>query len=175
MYRFFFLCVYYSFARFLPGSHTVLGRILMSKKIRYFCCKHIFKRIGRNVNIERNAYFGKGYDIEIGDNSGIGYNAHIFNNTIIGDNVMMGPNLYMLESSHIFERTDIPMISQGKKKERDRVVIENDCWIGRDVMIIGSRTIKEGSVIGARCLLTKSFPEYSIIGGNPSRLIRSRK
>ena len=35
--------------------------------------------------------------------------------------------------------------------------------------------IKKGSIIGARCLLTKSFPEYSIIGGNPSKLIRSRK
>ena len=41
-------------------------------------------------------------------------------------------------------------------------------------MIIGSREIKDGSIIGARCVLTKSFPEYSIVGGNPSKLIRSR-
>lgn len=170
------LIIYYGFARHLPGSHTRLGKFLKSQKIRYICCKHIFKFIGNNVNIEKGAWFGKGHSIEIGDNSGIGYNAHIFNNTIIGKNVMMGPNLYMLEKTHRFDRTDIPMILQGSYTEikRDQVVIGDDCWIGQDVMIIGSREIKKGTIIGARCVLTKSFPEFSIIGGNPSQLLRSR-
>lgn len=41
-------------------------------------------------------------------------------------------------------------------------------------MIIGSKEIKQGSIIGARCVLVKNFPEYSIVGDNPSKLIRSR-
>ncbi len=86
----------------------------------------------------------------------------------------MAPNCYMLESNHFFDRIDIPMRLQGQKKQRDQVIIGDDVWIGRDVMIIGSREIKTGSIIGARCVLVKSFPEYSIVGGNPSRLIRSR-
>lgn len=171
----FYLLLYYGLARHLPTSHSTLGRLLHSQAIRYYCCKHIFKYIGHNVNVERGAWFGKGQDIEIGDNSGIGINAHILNNTIIGKDVMMGPEVYMLEKTHNFARIDIPMIQQGSRKERDRVIIGNDCWIGREVLIIGSREIKDGSIIGARCVLTKSFPEYSIIGGNPSRLIRSRK
>lgn len=137
-------------------------------------CKHIFKSIGKNVNIEQGASFGKGQDIEIGDNSGIGINAHILNYTKIGKNVMMGPNCYMLENTQLFDRTDISMIEQGCKKTRDQVTIGDDVWIGQDVMIIGTREIKTGSIVGARCVLVKSFPEYSIIGGNPSRLIRSR-
>ena len=172
--RFICLILYYGFARHLPGSHTLWGRMVFSKKLRYMCCKYIFKYIGENVNIEKGAWVGKGQDIEIDDNSGIGYNAHIFNNTKIGRDVMMGPNLYMMEKTHKFERTDISMMFQGVRAERDHVIIGNDCWIGQDVMIIGSREIKDGSIIGARCVLTKSFPEYSIIGGNPSRLIRSR-
>lgn len=175
MNRLFWLCIYYGFAQFLPGSHTKFGKLCFAEKIRYGCCKHIFKHIGKRVNIERRVWFGKGQDIEIGDNSGMGYNAHILNNTKIGDNVMMGPNCYMLENTHNFSRIDIPMIKQGLKKERDQVIIGNDCWIGRDVMIVGSREIKDGTIVGARCLLVKSFPEYSIVGGNPSRLIRSRK
>lgn len=87
----------------------------------------------------------------------------------------MGPNCYMLESLHKFDRTDITMIEQGFSNERAQVNIGNDVWIGRDVMIIGSKEIKDGTIIGARCVVTKSFPEYSIIGGNPSRLIRLRK
>ena len=171
----FWLILYYCFARHLPTSHSFWGGVLMSLKIRRMCCKRLFKYMGNNVNIEKGAWFGKGQDVEIGDNSGIGINAHILNNTKIGKNVMMGPNCYMLESTHLFDRTDISMIEQGKKQTRDQVVIGDDVWIGQDVMIIGSREIKTGSIVGARCVLVKSFPEYSIIGGNPSQLIRSRK
>ena len=152
-----------------------MGRVFFSKSIRYFCCKHIFKSIGKDVNIERRAWFGRGQEIEIGDRSGIGYHAHILNNTVIGNDVMMEPGLYMLENTHLHDRIDIPMIAQGMKTTRDKVVIGNDVWIGKDVMIIGSRTIASGSIVAARTLLVKSFPEYSIIGGNPSRLIKSRK
>lgn len=171
-----YLLIYYSIARHLPASNSRMGKLLCAKKIRYMCCKHIFKSIGKNVNIEKGAWFGRGHGIEIGDNSGIGINAHILNNTIIGKDVMMGPNLYMMEKTHNFDRTDIPMMYQGSRTthERDQVIIGDDCWIGQDVMIIGSREIKKGSIVGARCVLTKSFPEYSIIGGNPSKLIRSR-
>lgn len=171
-----FLILYYGCARYLPASTFPIKLIgQFCKKIRGIICNQIFKYCGKNVNVERMAWFGTGREIEIGDNSGIGINAHILNNTIIGNDVMMGPNCYMLESTHLFNRTDITMIEQGFKKERDKVIIGNDIWIGRDVMIIGSREIKSGSIVAARCVLTKSFPEYSIIGGNPSKLIRSRK
>ena len=169
------LVLYYGFAQWLPGSNTRLGGLFCSKKIRYACCRHIFKSIGKDVNIERRAWFGCGGGVEIGDRSGIGYGAHILNNSIIGKDVMMGPGLYMLENTHVHDRTDIPMMDQGMKATRDQVVIGDDVWIGKDVMIVGSRTIATGSIVAARTLLVKSFPEYSIIGGNPSRLIKSRK
>lgn len=170
----FWLILYYAFARHLPRSYfPILGRL--SLKIRLCCCRHIFKHMGDNVNIEHGAYFGSGKDVEIGNNSGIGINCHILNNTKIGNDVMMGPNCYMLESLHKYDRTDVTMIEQGFSSERCKVIIGDDVWIGRDVMIIGSKEIKTGSIIGARCVLTKSFPEYSVVGGNPSKLLRMRK
>ena len=143
--------------------------------IRYVLCQNIFEYCGKNVNVERMAFFGRGNKIRIGDNSGIGVNSRIFDNTIIRNNVMMGPSCFMMAKTHLFDKLDIPMRNQGRSKIKDQVTIEDDVWIGKDVMIIGSKEIKKGSIIGARCLLTKSFPEYSIIGGNPSKLIRSRK
>lgn len=167
------LIIYYSFAYYLPKSGTY-GNV--GGVIRRGLCKKIFKKCGEYVNIERKAWFGTGVGVEIGDYSGIGINSHIYNNTIIGKHVMMGPNCYMLEKTHNFDKPDVPMMFQGFRTdfERDKVIIGDDVWIGRDVMIIGTREIKTGSIIGARCVLTKSFPEYSIIGGNPSKLIRSR-
>jgi maltose O-acetyltransferase len=164
--KYILLVLYYYFARFLPSGK-------FGKFVRYHICKRIFKKCGNNVNVERLATFGKGFNIEIGDNSGIGINAHIPNNTIIGNNVMMGPNVYILSGNHEFGRTDIPMIEQGLQLDK-RTFIEDDCWIGRNVLMTPGRTIKKGSIIAAGCVLCKDFPEYSIVGGNPSKLIKSR-
>ena len=141
--------------------------------IRYHICKHIFKKCGKNVNIEKGANFGSGFGIEIGDNSGIGINAVIPSNTIIGNDVMMAPNCFILQVNHKTDRTDIPMRLQGSTSPK-QTIIEDDVWIGRNVTITPGRHIAKGSIVAACCVLTKDFPEYSIIGGNPGKLIRSR-
>lgn len=88
--------------------------------------------------------------------------------------VMIGPNLCILPHNHHFERTDITMREQGI--EAPRVTrIEDDVWIGRNVIMTPGRTVRRGTIIGAGCVLTKDFEPYSIVGGNPSRLIRKRK
>lgn len=173
MKRKFCLFLYYCFAIHLPVSGSRAGRFLHSKFIRYSICRHIFKYCGNNVNIEKGARFGDGSEIEIGDNSGIGVNCQVPHDLKLGADVMMGPNCFILSRNHNFSRTDVPMRQQGFREKR-RTVIEDDVWIGRDVLMTPGRTIKRGTVIGARCLLCKDFPEYSIVGGNPSRLIRNR-
>ena len=168
--QFICLALYYGVFRYLPASY----KCGVGKHLRYFACKRIFKKCGKNVNIERMANFGSGLDIEIGDNSGLGINCHVPCNTIIGEYVMMGPNCYILARNHKFDRTDIPMGLQGSTDIK-QTVIGNDVWIGRDVLIMPGRIIADGSIIAGGCVLTKDFPEYSIVGGNPSRLIKNRK
>ena len=165
------LALYYGFAQFLPKSNTFFN---VGGGIRYCLCKHIFKKCGKHVNIERKAFFASGIDIEIGDYSGIGINAHIPNGTIIGDYVMMGPNCFILDVNHKVSDVDTPMCFQGhvpKKITR----IGNDVWIGRDVHMTPGRTIADGSIIAMGAVLTKDFPPYSVVGGNPAKLIRYRK
>ena len=168
--KYFWRLLYYHFAIYLPVSRK-FGKI--GGKCRYYICKRIFEYTGKNVNIERGARFGAGTKIRIVDNSGLGINCLIHNGSIIGKDVMMGPNCYIHERNHSFKRTDIPMRKQGYN-ESQPVVIEDDVWIGRDVTIMVGRHISKGSIIAANCVLTKDFPSYSIIGGNPSRLIKSR-
>ena len=165
--KYIFLILYYYFARFLPSGK-------FGKFVRYHICKRIFKKCGKNVNVERLATFGNGFNIEIGNNSGIGIRANIPNDTIIGNDVMMGPNTYILALNHAFSSTDITIREQGFT-ECKQTIIEDDCWIGRDVLMTPGRTIKTGSIIAAGCVLCKDFPEFSIVGGNPSKLIKNRK
>ena len=170
--KIFWRFLYYKFAMHLPRKTNWGG--VTSCVLRRYICRHIFEYCGENVNIEHGAKFGAGTKIRIGNNSGIGVNAVIPNGSHIGDNVMMGPNCYVHERNHDFTRTDIPMIQQGFLESKP-VMIEDDVWIGRNVTIMVGRHIAKGSIVAANCVLTKDFPEYSVIGGNPSKLIRSRK
>jgi maltose O-acetyltransferase len=128
---------------------------------------------GKNVNIERKAFLSSGLRLEIGDNSGLGINSVVPSDIKIGRNVMMGPNCYILSVNHKFDRIDIPMIEQGSERAK-QTIIEDDVWIGRQVIFTPNRIVKRGCIIAAGCVLSKDFEEYSIIGGNPARIIRSR-
>jgi len=169
----FALIIYKVFLVWLPASSTPIIGMLM-RNLRYLCCKHIFLYCGKNVNIERGAYFGSGFRLKIGDNSGIGINCHVTGNIEIGENVMMGPECNILSINHKFDRIDIPMLEQGSAEEK-KTIIEDDVWIGRQVIFTPGRTVKKGSIIAAGTVLCRDFEEYSVIGGNPSRLIKNRK
>jgi acetyltransferase-like isoleucine patch superfamily enzyme len=53
-------------------------------------------------------------------------------------------------------------------------VIEDDVWVGARAIILPGVTIGHGSVIGAGAVVAKSVPPYSIVVGNPGRVVRSR-
>lgn len=166
------LILYYGFLRYLPASTSLVGGKLF-RKLRYLCCRPIFRKCGKNVNIERLASFGNGVNIEIGHHSGLGIRSHIPNDTIIGENVMMGPDCYILSANHRFKNREIPIIEQGYEP-RKQTIIEDDVWIGRSVTFTPGRTVRKGSIIAVGTVLTKDFPPYSIVGGNPGKLIRER-
>jgi len=172
--RYIGLVLYYSIFRFLPAS-TFPGIGHGIEKMRWLCCKMIFKKLGRKSNIEHGAHFGKGFDIEMGYHSSIGKDCKVPANIKVGDEVMMGNNITIFSSSHVFDRTDIPIQAQGSKSYPP-FVIEDDVWIGQNAIIMPKvGKLAKGTIVGAGSVVTKQFPEYSIIGGNPARLIRTRK
>lgn len=173
LFRILFLILYYGFAQYLPGSYTpIFGKLYNS--IRIWCVKHIFKKCGKISTIDRRAYFGTGRNIEIGDYSGIGANCIVPNNTIIGKYVMMAPEVYIIDNNHISDDINIPMCFQGKTPNKV-TIIEDDCWLGARVMIMPGRIIGHGSILAAGAIITKDVQPYSIVGGNPAKLIKKRK
>jgi maltose O-acetyltransferase len=142
-----------------------------SKRLRAFCGKLILEHCGSNVNIEKGAQFSSA--VSLGDNSGIGVNALISSYVTIGNDVMMGPECMIFTSNHGMGRLDIPMWKQ-KHADPKPVVIGNDVWIGARVIILPGVHIGDGSVIGAGSVVTKDVEPYSIVAGNPAKLIRKR-
>lgn len=168
------LIIYYGFATYLPDSYSPLfGKI--SNAIRIFLCRRIFRYCGNVSNINRKVYFGTGNLIEIGDYSSIGANSVIPKNTIIGKYVMMAPEIHIVANNHKFDNTEIPMCFQHSIEGQTPTIIEDDCWIGVRAIFTPGHRIGKGSIIAAGAVVTKDVEPYSIIGGNPAKLIRKRK
>lgn len=162
------------FAKYLPPTNN---RLIFSKciqVIRRASARNLFDRCGENVNIERNADFGSGKGIVIGDNSGLGVNCSVRGPLEIGANVMMGPDVIIMTSIHSTSLTDIPMNQQGFLANK-KVIIGDDVWIGARVIVLPGVTIGKGVIIGAGAVVTKDIPDYSVAGGVPAKVIRNRK
>ncbi|MBQ1412352.1 MAG: transferase, partial [Clostridia bacterium] len=101
-------------------------------------------------------------------------NAMLHGKVIIGKNVMMGSDCVIYVRNHRFDRTDIPMMKQGFTEE-EPVIIEDDVWIGGRVSILPGVRIGTGAVIAAGAVVTKDVESYSVVGGNPARVIKKRK
>lgn len=54
------------------------------------------------------------------------------------------------------------------------IIVGNDVWIGFEAVILAGVTIGDGAVVGARAVVTKDVPPYTIVGGVPARPIRKR-
>jgi maltose O-acetyltransferase len=166
------LFLYYFIARHLPGSDVPYS--MGAKKLRRFFCKRLFKKAGYNINIEHGAFFASGKDIEIGDNSGMGINCRVSGPLKIGANVMMGPDVIIYTQGHNFNRTDIPMMEQGNSEKKE-VLIGNDVWIGARVIILPGVSVGEGAILAAGSVVTKNVEAFTVVGGNPAKIIKSRK
>lgn len=123
--------------------------------------------MGSDVNIEQRAHFGSGIHLSIGDHSGLGINCRINGPVRIGTHVMI------IARNHRFDRTDVPMCQQGEA-DPEPVVLGNDVWIGARAIFLPGVTVGQGTIVGAGSVVTKSVPAYSIVAGNPARIVRSR-
>ena len=54
------------------------------------------------------------------------------------------------------------------------IVIGNDVWVGYEEVILAGVTVGDGAIIGARAVVTKDVPPYTIVGGIPAKPIRKR-
>lgn len=114
---------------------------------------------------------GKG--IKIGDNFGCG-DFCFFGSAggiEIGNDVIMGQNVRFHAQNHNYMGQDL-IRNQGVTSKG--IKIGNNCWIGSGVVFLDGITIGDGCVIGANTVVTKSFPNNSVIVGNPGKLLKTR-
>ena len=152
------------------GSHNGYFNIHFGCDIHNPDCLHL----GKGVGIGTDTYIGpvkEGHKytpkIIIGDGTWVGKHSSLaaIDRVEIGKNVLFAGYVHITDHSHGYEDisrpiTPQPLITKGP------VVIEDDCWLG-----FGCE-IGKHCVVAARSVVTKDVPSYSIVAGNPARIVK---
>lgn len=166
------------------GSHIICGRNVKFEdyaEIHGLCSDGLIfgenVTIGRDVMIRPSSYYGKdlGKGLVIGNNSSIGPHGYVgcSGKIVIGNNVMFGPKCSLFAENHNFSDTESTIKSQGVKQKG--ITIEDDCWIGSNVVILDGVTIGKGSVVGAGTIVTKDIPQGSVVIDKRTKYCRGRE
>jgi tetrahydrodipicolinate N-succinyltransferase len=85
---------------------------------------------------------------------------------VIGKNFISAPGSILL--SH-----DASLITHTGKTRVEKTVIEDDVFVGANAVVLPGTHIGKGSIIGAGAVVSKTIPPYSVVAGNPARVIMS--
>ena len=142
---------------------------------RNFLYPGFFKSYGKNVRIFDAVVIKFPNEIELGNHVTINQFCYIVGKggLRIGNDVMIGAGSKITTTSHDFNDTNQPMSRQGISCIP--ILLEDDIWLGFNVVIVGGAIIRKGSILAAGSVVTgKEYPAYSILGGVPASIIRNR-
>jgi|SRR5579871_2424691 len=139
--------------------------------------------IGDSVRLDRDVWvnipphpLGDRPVIVFGDGCKVGRRCVISAKNLIclEKNVIFAPSVLVMDHNHAFDDVTVPISGQGIT-EGGTIRIEEGCWIGFGAAIVcsqGELIIGRNSVIGANSVVTKSVPPYSVVSGNPGRVVK---
>lgn len=143
--------------------------------IRYVLIKSLAKSCGDNVSIFEDVFIFSPENIEIGDNVSIQPMCYLEGQggILIGNDVSVAHGTSILSTTHNIDDLDVPIKDQGVSGQK--VIINDNVWIGCKVTILCGNVIHSGVVVGANSVVTKSIEGNSIYAGAPAKKIRSRE
>jgi len=141
---------------------------------RRYALKH-FKKCGNKMKMYPHGKIYNPQNLIVGDGVVISDFVQISagGGVTLGNRVILGPFVKVWSINHRYERTDIPIWDQGWTT--NPVIIEDDVWIGMGAIILPGTHIGKGALVSAGSVLRKqSIKPYSIVAGNPGRVVGQR-
>lgn len=127
--------------------------------------------LGKGSAIEDYCVINNGVgDVIIGDNSLIGVGSVVIGPVEIGANVILAQHVVLSGLNHTYEDITIPIRQQSVTTRP--IVVNDDCWIGANCVITAGVTIGRHSVVAGGSVVTRDVPPYSVVGGNPAKILK---
>lgn len=136
---------------------------------RIFLLRCFGAKIGRHCSIYASVRIWAPWNLTLGDYVALGPEADLYSvdRITIGSMATISQRAYLCTASHDITQLLKPLIHQP-------IVIGNYTWIAAEAFVGMGVTIHEGSVVGARAVVTKSIPKWSVAAGNPARVVKKR-
>lgn len=149
------------------GDYTYYSGYYHEKEFEDHCVRYL---LGDKTTKSYKEIFGENYEfdkLKIGKFCSIGSGATF----LMAGN--QGHNHNWVSTYPFHGKKEFSNSKDGFKRAGD-TIIGNDVWIGTEAVIMPGVKIGSGAVIGSRALVTKDVSAYSIVGGNPAKVIRKR-
>jgi len=127
--------------------------------------------LGDNSTIEDFCTINNGVgDILIGQRSRIGMSNVLIGPVTIGNDVILAQNIVMSGLNHGYEDITLPPHNQPVTKKI--IILEDEVWIGANSVVLAGVMIGKHAVVAAGSVVTKNVPAYSVVVGNPAKVIK---
>ena len=131
--------------------------------------------IGDNTSIfsyTKIGMCGYGGKLQLGNNCSIGeHNVfNVFADITLGDNVLTADYVNFVTNNHKYRDISKPIMFQGN--DFNDIYVGSDSWIGINATILGGTHLGKHCIVGANSVVKGIFPDYSVIVGNPGRIIK---
>lgn len=151
------------------GYNGWIGRI-PSRTIRHSVLAHVLGHLGDGTGVQIGCRFLNPRKVEIGQRNVINFGCLLDGRKfkiVTGNDVSIGPEASILTLGHDPQSPDF-------SDRGGEVTIGDRAWIGYRAIILPGVRIGEGAVVGAGAVVTKTVEPYTIVAGNPARVIGGR-
>lgn len=179
-------------ARVVGRWSLLINGVRVGRKVRLECIPRIYRSPGARIELHDSVTLsgslantlcgchvlvmtaGRGAEIVVGEKSGLSCSVvHAARSIRIGKNVNIGAGCTIVDSD--FHPVDLAArrLHEVEKIASAAVVIEDDVWLGANVMVLKGVTVGAGSVIAAGSVVSRSIPPGVLAAGVPARVIKS--
>ena len=132
-------------------------------------------KVGKRVIFYPGVWIMSGKNLVIGNDVDLALDVLVTTGggVTIGDRTLIGYRTQILSSNHCIPEDRGKIFYAGH--ESKSVVIGNDVWIGANCLILSGVTIGEGAVVAGGSVVTKDIAPFTIVGGCPAKVIKTRE
>jgi len=137
---------------------------------RRFVLRCFGARVGREVHLYASTRIYFPWNLTIGDWSAIGEDAFIYNLGVvtIGAKATISHRAHLCAGTHDYRQADLPLL-------KPPIEIADQAWVCADAFVGPGITVGQGAVVGARAVVTKNVEPWTVVAGNPARVIKRRE
>ena len=136
---------------------------------RRFLLRAFGAKIGRGTRIHGGARVWQPWCLAVGDNSWIAGGASLYSvdDITIGANAVVSEGAFLCTASH-------DITSPSFELQTKPLVVGDSAWICSRAIVLPGVTVGEGAVVAAAAVVTKDVPPWTVVAGNPAKVIKKR-